>query len=299
MPSALPFGAILILIACNTLWALNVVVSKVAVDDLALPPLFYAAIRSLLVVCALAPLLRKVPERLGLVLIVGLAISGGSFSLLFIGLQTATPSAAGIVQLSGAPLSVLFAILFLNEQVRWRRGLGIALTFAGVAIAIGSPAGLESGWGLGFVFASAVIGALGAIFFKRLSIGAVEMQAWAGLASFVVLLPLSLVLENGQIDAVAANPWPAIGCLLFAGLIVSIGAHSSYYRLLRRYDANLIVPFTLLTPLLTIAFGAWLTGDPIGIPLLAGAAIAVGGVAIIVLRPSRSMFKPLLVRPRL
>lgn len=299
MPVSLPFTAILILIACNTLWALNVVVSKIAVDDLALPPLFYAALRSLLVVFALAPMLRRVPERLPLVLIVGLAISGGSFSLLFIGLQSASPAAAGIVSLVGAPLSVLFAILFLKEQVRWRRGLGIALTFAGVAIAIGSPSGLESGWGLAFVFASAVIGSLGAIFFKRLSIGAVEMQAWAGVASCIVLFPLTFALESGQVGAFATKPLAAAGCVLFAGLVVSIGAHSSYYRVLRRHDANLIVPFTLLTPLLTIAFGAWLTGDPVGWPLLIGGAIAVGGVAIIVLRPSRSVFKPLLVRPRL
>ncbi|WP_291135756.1 DMT family transporter [Erythrobacter sp.] len=283
----------------NVLWALNVVVSKLAVDELALPPLFYAALRSALVVLALAPLLRRVPERLPRVLAVGLAISGGSFALLFVGLQSASPSAAGIVSLSGAPLTVLFAILFLKEEVRWRRGIGIALTFAGVAVAIGSPSGLESGWGLAFVFASAVVGALGSVFFKRLSIGAVEMQAWAGVASALVLFPLSFALENGQGASLAANPLAAAGCVVFAGLIVSVGAHSSYYRLFQRYDANMIVPFTLLTPLLTIAFGAWLTGDPVGWRLLAGGGIALAGVAIIVLRPSASIFKPLLVRPRL
>ncbi|MEQ8411312.1 MAG: DMT family transporter [Erythrobacter sp.] len=289
----------LVLLAVNVFWALNVVVSKIAVDDLALPPLFYAALRSALVVLALAPLLGRVPENLPRVLAIGLAISGGSFALLFVGLQSASPSAAGIVGLAGAPLTVLFAILFLKEQVRWRRALGIALTFVGVAIAIGSPSGLESGWGLGFVFASSVIGALGSVFFKRLSIGAVTMQAWAGLASVIVLLPLSFALESGQGAALAASPLAVAGCVAFAGLVVSVGAHSSYYRILRQHDANLVAPFTLLTPLLTIGFGAWLTGDPIGWPLLGGAALAMLGVAIIVLRPSRALFKPLLVRPRL
>ncbi len=299
MPGTLPFRAIAVLIACNVLWALNVVVSKLAVDDLAVPPLFYAALRSLLVMIALAPLLRRVPANLPRVLIVGLAISGGSFALLFIGLRSASPSAAGIVSLTGAPLTVLFAILFLKEQVRWRRGLGIALTFVGVGIAIGSPTGLDSGWGLGFVFASALVGAIGAVFFKRIEIGAVQMQAWAGLASACVLFPLSLVLESGQVVAVRAAPLAVIACVFFAGIVVSVGAHSAYFRILQRHDANLVAPFTLLTPLLTIGFGAWLTGDEIGWPLLAGGAVAVCGVAIIVLRPSASLFKPLLVRPRL
>ena len=85
---------------------------------------------------------------------------------------------------------------------------------------------------------------------------------------------------------------------MFAGVIVSVGAHSSYFHLLQRHDANIVVPFTLLTPLMTIGFGAWLTGDPIGWSLLIGAAIAVTGVGIIVLRPSKALFKPLLVRVR-
>ncbi len=299
MRGSLPLSAIAVLFACNLAWALNVVVSKLAVDDLAVPPLFYAALRSLLVMVALAPLLRRVPANLPRVMLVGLAISGGSFALLFIGLRTASPSAAGIVSLTGAPLTVLFAILFLKEQVRWRRGLGIALTFVGVAIAIGSPSGLDSGWGLGFVFAGALVGAIGAVFFKRIEIGAVQMQAWAGLASACVLFPLSLMLESGQIAAVGAAPLAVIACVFFAGIVVSVGAHSAYFRLLQRHDTNLVVPFTLMTPLMTIALGAWLTGDAVGWPLLVGGAVAVCGVAIIVVRPSAALFKPLLVRPRL
>lgn len=294
----MPFRAILILLACNVVWALNVVVSKIAVDDLSVPPLFYAALRSLLVVIALAPMLRMVPKELWRVMLIGLAISGGSFSLLFVGLQSASPSTAGIVSLSGAPLTVLFAILFLREQVRWRRALGIVLTLVGVAIAVASPTGMQAGTGLAFLFASAVIGALGSVFFKRLEIGAVEMQAWAGLSSIIVLFPLSFFIETGQGVALANAPLEVIGCLAFASIVVSVGAHSAYYRMLQQHDTNLVVPLTLLTPLLTIALGTWLTGDEVGWRLLLGGAIALVGVAIIVLRPTRNVFKPLLVRPR-
>jgi O-acetylserine/cysteine efflux transporter len=98
---------------------------------------------------------------------------------------------------------------------------------------------------------------------------------------------------------VRAAPLAAAGCVIFAGVVVSIGAHSAYFKLLQAHDANLIVPLTLMTPLLTIAFGAWLTGDAIGWPLIIGAGLAIIGVAIIVIRPSRNIFKPLLVRPKL
>lgn len=287
-----------IIMACNLAWALNVVVSKWAVDDYAVPPLFYAALRSLLVAAALVPFLRRIPAEPARVLLVGLAISGGSFGLLFMGLETASPSAAGVVNLTGAPMTVLFAILILKEEVRWRRILGMALAFGGVMLAVASPAGMQSGIGLLYVFAGVVLGALGAVFFKKIEIGAVEMQAWAGLASVAFLFPLSFGIESGQIAAVAAAPWEVLGCVAFAGLVVSVGAHSAYYHLLQRHDANLLVPLTLMTPLLTIAFGAWLTGDPVGPRLLIGAGLAIAGVAIILVRPSRSLFKPLLVRVR-
>ena len=284
---------------CNVVWALNVVVSKLAVDDLGMPPLAYAFVRSLLVMLVLLPVLRPVPKGLGKVLLVGLAISGGSFALLFMGLETASPAATGVVSLSGAPLTVLFAIIFLGERVRWRRGLGIALTFAGVLVSVMGERALEMGTGLLLVFASAVVGALGSVFVKRLEISSLRLQAWAAVSSSVVLLPLTLGLESGQTAALAADPLALTGCLVFASIVVSVGAHTVYYRMLQEYDTNLVVPLTLLTPLFTIALGAWLTGDPVGPRLLAGGAIAMAGVAIILVRPSETFTKRFLVRSRL
>lgn len=300
MPKILPLSAIGIMLFCNVAWAMNVVVSKIAVTTLGLPPLFYTVLRSLTVLAVLFPLLlRQRPARLPLVLLIGFAITGGSFGLQFVGLQTASPSAVGIVNLSGAPLTVLFAILFLGEEVRWRRGLGMALALGGVGLAIGAPSEAGDPVGLGFAFAGVFIGAFASVFVKRLEVSAVALQAWAGLASLGVMLPATLMLESGQLQSVVAAPLAVAACVLFAGVVVSVGAHSAYFRLFQRYDANMIVPLTLLTPLLTIAFGTWLTGDTIGWPLIIGGAMALVGVAIIVIRPSRTIFKWQLMRPKL
>ena len=77
----MPAPTIALLILVNLLWALNVVVSKVAVDDLGMPPIFYAALRSLLTVLVLVQLLRPLPKNWPMVAAVGLAIGGGSFAL--------------------------------------------------------------------------------------------------------------------------------------------------------------------------------------------------------------------------
>ena len=292
------FRALLIMAFCNIAWALNVVVSKLAITDFSAPPLFYALVRSIIVAAVLIPLLRPLPAKLWQVLVIGLAISGGSFALLFMGLETASPSAAGVVSLSGAPMTVLFAILFLSEKVRWRRGLGIGLAFGGVLFAMAGENQMQTSTGLLLVFLSAMVGALGTVFVKRLDLSSIRLQGWAAVASVAVLLPLSLTLESGQFAALAASPWELAACLVFASLVVSIGAHTAYFRLLGEYDANLVVPLTLFTPILTIVFGAWLTGDAIGERLVIGGAIALAGVAIIVLRPSATFTRRFLVRPR-
>jgi O-acetylserine/cysteine efflux transporter len=299
MSKGLPLSALGIMLFCNVAWAMNVVVSKIAVSTLGLPPLFYTVLRSATVLIVLFPLLRQIPARLPLVLAIGFAISGGSFSLQFMGLQSATPSALGIVSLAGAPMTVLFAVVFLGEEVRWRRGLGMALALGGVGLAMGAPSEGSSFMGLALGFAGVLVGSLGSVFVKRIEVSSIALQGWAGLVSLSVMLPMTFAFETDQLEAIRVAPVAAAGCVLFAGVVVSVGAHGAYFRLLQAHDANLIVPLTLMTPLLTIAFGAWLTGDAIGWPLIIGGALAIIGVAIIVIRPSRNIFKPLLVRPRL
>lgn len=288
------FASLGLMVLVNLAWALNTIVSKLAVGPLGAPPLFYAAARGLIVALVLLPLLRPLPARLGTVMLVGLAISGGSFALLYMGLITATPSAASIVALSGAPLTVLFAILLLGERIGWRRQMGIALTFGGVLVTMTGTGRLAMSAGLWLVFASALVGALGSVFVKRLEVDSFRLQAWAALASVAFLAPLSLALEASPLPALAASPWELAGCLLFAAIVVSIGAHGTYYHLLQRHDANVLVPLTLLNPLFTVALGAWLTGDPVGPRLLIGGGVAMAGVAIILRRPSETVPKPAL-----
>jgi drug/metabolite transporter (DMT)-like permease len=75
-----------------------------------------------------------------------------------------------------------------------------------------------------------------------------------------------------------------------------VGAHTGYYFLIGRYEANLISPLTLMTPLATIALGVAIFHDPFGLRTALGTAVALGGVLIIALR--RNQVMPLLLAIR-
>lgn len=295
----MPFRDIALLVLLCLIWAANVLVSRVVVTDLAIPPLWYAALRTVVVTLALAPWLKWPGKDWWRVALVTTAVSGGGFALLFVGLQDATASSSAIVQLSGAPLTVIFAMVILKEQVRWRRGIGIALALGGVVLAVASPTGWQNSTGLLFVFAGALVGALGSVYLKTIDLSAVRMMAWAGFFSTALLLPLSLALEDGQLASVAASPLETVAALAFSGLLVSVFAHTLYFRILQKNEAGVVAPITLLTPVFTILMGATISGEEVGVVMLAGAAMAVAGVLVIAVRPSKTMFKGLLVRPRL
>jgi drug/metabolite transporter (DMT)-like permease len=125
-----------------------------------------------------------------------------------------------------------------------------------------------------------------------------QFQAWVGLASVLPLALLSAVFEPGQLQVGVAAGWPFVAAVLYSGLAVSVGAHTAFYLLIQRYEANLISPMTLMTPLATIALGVLIMHDPFGPRMAFGAAVALAGVLIIALRPNRVMPLLLAIRNR-
>lgn len=274
-----------LLVAVCLIWAFNNVLSKIIVTDWAIPPLFYASLRFAVVALVMLPWLLPMPRPAWRIMLIALFLGGGSFSLLFVGLQTTSPSAAAIILQLGVPFTMLLSVLVLGERIHWRRGVGIALTLIGVLIVTWRPDGLSLSTGLWFVAASAFAGAAGAVLMKQVNgVTPFRFQAWVGLISSIVLTLASAVFENGQWASAMATGWPLLVAVLFTALVVSVGAHSVYYHLIDRYEANLLAPLTLMTPLGTIALGVLITHDHFDLRMGVGGGLAMLGVLIVALR---------------
>ena len=282
------------------IWAMNAIVAKVVVSDMNVPPLFFGALRSVAIALAVAPWLLPLPKPLWRVIVVGILMGGGGFALYFVGLTMATPSSAAIVSQLGVPTATLLSVVVLGEKIRWRRGIGIALTLAGVFFVMFNPAEFSMSSGLLFVAASACGGAVGTIMMKQMEgIRPLRFQAWVGFSSTIVLLVVSPVVERDQLASAWNAGWPLVLATLYSGLVVSVFAHTRYYGLVQRYEANLIAPLTLMGPLFTIGFGIWLTGDRFDARMAIGTALALAGVFIIAVRPNAQLGRKLLFRNRL
>ncbi|MFN3583111.1 DMT family transporter [Phenylobacterium sp.] len=275
-------------------WASNNIVSKYVIATLGVPPLFYAAVRFAIVALAVFPWLFPMPRPAWRLVTVALLMGGGNFALLFMGLQTATPSAVAVVSQVGVPITTLLSMLMLGERIRWRRAVGITLTLAGALLVMWEPGGFAVSPGLMFIVAAAFAGSLGAVMMKQMEgVKPLQFQAWVGLASVAPLALLSAVFEPGQVEAGLRAGWQFWVGVVYSALVISVGAHTLYYGLIQRYEANLISPLTLMTPLATIALGVAILGDPFGLRMAIGTAVALAGVLIIALR--RNQVMPLLL----
>ena len=277
-----------ILVAVCLAWAFSNVLSKIVVTDWGVPPLAFAAVRFAVVVAATLPWLWPAPRPLWRIMLVGVLMGGGNFALLFIGLQTASPSAAAVVIQIGVPITTLLSVLLLGERIAWRRGAGIALTLAGALVVIWNPQGLALSRGLWFVAAAAAAGSLGAVLMKAMAdIRPLQFQAWVGFTSLWPLIAGSWLFETGQAASMIAAGWPYVAAIAFSALIVSVIAHTAYYGLIQRHEANLLAPLTLMTPLATIVLGVMITGDRFDLRMGIGTALALMGVLIVALRSAR------------
>jgi O-acetylserine/cysteine efflux transporter len=278
----------LLLFACCVAWGLNLPLTRWLVADI--PPIFLAGVRFLGLALLLSPFLRPFPKQFGLVFAIAMCIGGVHFALLFLGLQAAPASAVAIVGQIGLPIVTILSIIFLQEKVRWRRTLGMALAFAGVIAILYQPGKFSFEIGLVYVVASAFIGATGSILMKRLDpIPALNLQAWVGFLSIIPLFGLSFVLETNQIPALLQADWHVWAGIVFSIVVVSIFGHSAYYQLVKKYDITLLAPLTLMTPVIAVATGVLFLNEPITLKLIIGGGLTLAGVFLVAARENKSL----------
>ena len=273
-------------------WGLNLVVTRWVVADAGVPPLFFAGLRFAGIALVLVWFLRPIPKNLGTLFLIAMGMGAVHFALLFTGLANAEASSVSVVGQLGVPFSTLMSMAFLGEVVGWRRGLGIMLAFAGAILIAVDPQTFQFSFGLIYVVFAALVASGAGILMKRMpSISAMQMQAWIGLFSFAPLFAVSGLIESDQNGwgAFIDGGWLVWAATAFAVLGVSVFGHGGFYTLIKKYDISLLSPLTLMTPVWGVVLSIVILGETLTLQLVVGAAISLGGVFVILIRPNKAM----------
>lgn len=266
------------------IWGVNFVFMKLGTGEL--PPFLLSALRFALVAAVIVPF-RPLPRRhWRLVLALAVVLGVGHFGLLLAaasGLDAAT-TAIGI-QLC-VPFSAMVGSLVYRERLGRAGWAGLSLGMAGVVLLAGEPSH-PSPPHIALVVIAAFAWAWSNVIVKRIGpIDSLTLNGWTALFSMPLLAGMSLLFEQGQVQAVAKAGWHGWGAVLFTAGASSLVAYTLWYRLIGRNPMSRVVPFTLLGPVIGVACGALLLGEPLHWQKLLGGALTILGVAVVQFRPS-------------
>jgi len=275
------------------IWGLHFTVMKYTIVDMGVPPLFYAALRISCLGLILLPFLKWHKGQMKAVLFGGLGYGALNYAFMFPAMQLTTASAAAVAIELYMPFSIILSVLILGERIGIWRTSGAALAFIGVVlIGLGTPseeAGQGFALGIALMACGAMAEAIGAISVKSVkSVNPIQLLAWFGIVGSVVLWPLSLILEDGQMSAFAPETRVNFGmALIYSTLLVSLVAHGSYYWLLQRLPIHTVAPSGLMTTVIGVAAGVVILKEAPTPILFIGSLITLSGISIILWRNKR------------
>lgn len=222
----------------------------------------------------------------GHIAIAGILMQGGYLSGCFSAVYHGMP--AGMIALITGlqPILTAFAAApLLGERVSRVQWLGLALGFGGVAMVVWPKIGLQ---GLDPVSVAWALEALCAItagtLYQKRYCPSFDLRAGSVIqfvAAFAVLLPLALLTETMHIEWNTRFIF-AIGWL---ALVLSIGAVSLLFVLIKHGEATRVSSLFYLTPLATAAMAWFAFEEQLDWLALTGMLIGVTGVALVLRKP--------------
>ena len=202
----------------------------------------------------------------------------------FLGLDHISAGLERVILFIYPTIVVVVSALFLGKPLTRRVVVALVLSYLGVAIAVAhdfSVAGDTGAIVLGcsLVFGSAVSYALylmvngqvvGRLGTSRVSAGGSIFAAVLAVGQFAIMRPLSALDQPIEVHLYA----------LAMGLFCLVMPVWCLSEAIRRLGAGPVALMGSFGPIITLAFGWMLLGEPMGAAQLIGAALVIGGVTI-------------------
>jgi drug/metabolite transporter (DMT)-like permease len=281
-------GAVALMLMLCLSWGFNQIAVKLALPDI--PPMLQATIRSsgALVVLFLIARLRgvKLFERdgtLGPGLLAGV-IFGVEFVLIYRGLLLTSASRA-VVFLYTAPFFVAFgSYVFLGERLRASQWGGLALCFAGVALAIGVPqADVDANVLLGdlMIVGGGALWAATTLIVKATSL--LKAPAEKGLGYQVAMsIPILGFAAWVSGETITRLPGPlALSLMAYQAFWVVGLTFLLWFALVKTYSASKLSAFTFITPLFGVAASYFIMHDTLSLAFGAAALLVISGLYLV------------------
>ncbi len=243
---------------------------------------------------------KRIPWRMALIplLVLGVINITVPFALITWGEQTVASGVASVLNSTVALFTLIIsALVFRQEAFTARKFIGLLVGFFGVVVLASrnfEGSELQAGSLLGqiAILAAAVFYAFGGSYSYRLAVRWNDPQVVAAGSMIFAALSSGLLmvlapLFGGQAPTPLAEiPANALLSILALGLLNTFIAYMIYYWIVRALGAARASMVTYVAPVVGLTLGALVLSEVIDLRLLGGAALILGGIAIVTLKRS-------------
>ncbi len=265
------------------IWGMNWVVMKTA--NTFFPPITFVAYRFLFGALVLLSVWRwlhlPLPKKkywpwifLTGILQMGLNNIAAQTSMLTLG--------AGMVSVLNYSMPVFAAVMahfLLGERLTWRKGAGIVLAIAGMAVLMDVHAGGDvTAICIGLL--SAVFWGLASIFVKlKLSdVNPISLTTWQMVCASLSLLAYTAIVPQGEVI------WntESVLCLIYNGVLASALAFFLWSWILQHIEVSKASVAVLAVPVVGVVGGILCLGEPMTLHIFFGMIMIMAGIYIVV-----------------
>jgi len=202
-----------------------------------------------------------------------------------VGLRYTSVSHAAVIVGVGPIYTLIFAVLFKLERATWRKAMGMAMAFAGIAV-LASDNGISthspSVVGDVITMTGSIGFAMYVVLGKRLAgrYDPLTLTAFSHYAGALIVLPVAMYrgVTFGSAEHWRAIAWTGWAALFYMAIFSSAVAYVFYFWLLRYLEASQLSAFTYLLPVVATILGILWLGEKGSWGQVFGGVLALSGV---------------------
>lgn len=282
-------------------WGANFTVIKIGLADV--PPMLLASLRYVVVALSALAFVPRPKLALRYWIAYGLTVGVGQFGPLFYAMDIGMPAGlSSVVLQSQAFFTLIFAYAFLQERVLWVQLAGMGVAALGLlligrsvgdlgSLAIPLPALLltllgAAFWGLSNIVVRQAVRAASA---QGERLATLSLVVWSALIPPVPLFVLALLLHSPQrvVEALRGMQAAAIFSIAYIAFGATLFGFGACSKLLSRYPAGTVAPFSLLVPVTGLLTASFVLGERLSPTQWLGAFCVVLGLLVSTGKASR------------
>ena len=202
-----------------------------------------------------------------------------------VGLRYTSVSHAAVIVGMGPIYTLILAVLLQLEKATWRKAIGMAIAFAGIAVLAsenGISAHSPSVLGDAITMTGSIGFAMYVVLGKRLGrlYNPLTMTAFSHYAGAMIVLPVAVyrAVLLGSAEQWRTIAWTGWAAMLYMAVFSSAVAYVFYFWLLRYLEASQLSAFTYLLPVVATILGIVWLGEKGSWGQVLGGVLALSGV---------------------